>query len=333
MPVYLEELLRNVPSGTKDKVVGVYKRHNAFIRDMLRNETGFGLNRGAPSRRDRREETINVPVRIEPGAPEDVLKLRFDDSQSLRLMIAPYKRFLEGGQANLKMLLPLFDELKNLGEGDLMLRQRNRSAHDGLELIEELLNFLEEDNPVERILSVNKDILGVYEYRPFDLPSLLFNESSSVDATGIGITLYWGIIGLAANMLGVDVESLATVVLVHELAHAYTHVGADIDGKRWESRNFAIAEVDLKEGLAQYYTHFITERMSLRQNSSAFDAYEALLKYQPSPYHAHKKMVEGYSPEEVRMALLVTRREKHGNYTEFMALLESAREGLRRGIE
>jgi hypothetical protein len=39
------------------------------------------------------------------------------------------------------------------------------------------------------------------------------------------------------------------VVLAHELAHAYTQLGADIDGRRWAAPSFAKAETALKEGL------------------------------------------------------------------------------------
>ena len=51
------------------------------------------------------------------------------------------------------------------------------------------------------------------------------------------------------------------MVLTHELAHAYTQLGADIDGRRWAAASFAKAETELKEGLAQYYTERVLRRV------------------------------------------------------------------------
>jgi hypothetical protein len=45
----------------------------------------------------------------------------------------------------------------------------------------------------------------------------------------------WGVIGLFSQILGLNPEALTIVVLAHELAHAYTHRTADIDGKFWDS--------------------------------------------------------------------------------------------------
>jgi hypothetical protein len=57
-----------------------------------------------------------------------------------------------------------------------------------------------------------------------------------------------------SEWMGCTVEDLTVVVLTHELAHAYTQLGADIEGRRWPAAAFAAAESGLKEGLAQYYT-------------------------------------------------------------------------------
>lgn len=64
------------------------------------------------------------------------------------------------------------------------------------------------------------------------------------------IEVYWAVIGLVAALLDVRIEDLTTVVLTHELAHAYTHLGYDIDGANWPGQCFAKTESVLKEGLA-----------------------------------------------------------------------------------
>ena len=83
---------------------------------------------------------------------------------------------------------------------------------------------------------MSEDFLGVYEY---DASGLFADEQAVNRAT---IRLYWGVIGLVSEWLGCVVEDLAIVVLTHELAHAYTQLGADIEGRRWAAPSFAAAE-------------------------------------------------------------------------------------------
>ena len=72
-----------------------------------------------------------------------------------------------------------------------------------------------------------QDILGAYFFR---VPA---------------ISVYWMVIGIMSGVLGVSVEALTIVVATHELAHAYSHLGRDIDGGRWETEAFARADASV----------------------------------------------------------------------------------------
>jgi hypothetical protein len=111
--------------------------------------------------------------------------------------------------------------------------------------------------------------------------------------------------------MGCTVEDLAIVVLTHELAHAYTQLGADIEGYRWAAPAFANAETALKEGLAQYYTDRVLNRLE-RRYAGALNVYQTMLPGQPEPYRAHKAWVKDFSPEAVRRAMLEVRRWREG---------------------
>lgn len=92
-----------------------------------------------------------------------------------------------------------------------------------------LLDTLDKHDPLEKDLSVNEDILGVYR---FDVRGLFDDEKAVNRAT---IHLYWGVIGWVSELLGCDVEDLTIVVLTHELAHAYTQLAPtsrDVAGRR-----------------------------------------------------------------------------------------------------
>jgi hypothetical protein len=123
--------------------------------------------------------------------------------------------------------------------------------------------------PLKKVLSVREDFLGIYEY---DARGLFADEQAINRAT---IRLYWGVIGLVSEWLGCSIEE----VLAHELAHAYTQLGADIDGRRWAAPSFAKAETALKEGLAQYYTDRVLRRLEAR--------YKLARMLRPHHYHEH----------------------------------------------
>ena len=112
--------------------------------------------------------------------------------------------------------------------------------------------------------------------------------------------------------------------MAHELAHAYTHVGADADGRRWGTTAFQRTDRALLEGLAQYYTCRVLERLG-KLAPGAMDAYEKLLPHQPAIYRTHLSWLEHYSPEEVRDAMLTVRCRGAGTLSEFQSLLNDAR--------
>jgi len=120
------------------------------------------------------------------------------------------------------------------------------------------------------------------------------------------------------------------VVLAHELAHAFTQVGADIEGYRWEVESFHATEFALKEGIAQYYTALACERLE-RVAPGAKAAYEALLPKQPDAYRVHIPWMNDHREEEVRLALVQARRSDMTKTADFSALLQKATADLRTG--
>ena len=181
--------------------------------------------------------------------------------------------------------------------------------------------MLDQHDPLKTVLLVSEDFLGVYEY---DASGLFPDEQAVNRAT---IRLYWGVIGLVSEWLGCNVEDLAIVVLTHELAHAYTQLGADIEGRRWAAPSFARAETALKEGLAQYYTDRVLHRLE-RRYGRALTVFLGLLPGQPAAYRAHKPWVESSSPEAVRRAMLEIRRWNEGKLDDFNRRLAAAHQEL-----
>jgi len=121
------------------------------------------------------------------------------------------------------------------------------------------------------------------------------------------------------------------VVLTHELAHAYTQLGADIEGRRWFAPQFAKVEKELKEGLAQYYTDRVLRRVE-RRYPGALKVFLRMLPGQPPAYRTHEPWVHEFSPEAVRRAIIEVRRWKEGGVEDFNRRLTAAQDELHPGI-
>jgi hypothetical protein len=161
---------------------------------------------------------------------------------------------------------------------------------------------------LKKIGAIRQDILGAYFFR---IPE---------------IRLYWMVIGLLSRALGVSAESLTVVVAAHELAHAYSHIGRDIDGARWDTEAFASTELEIAEGLAQFYTGSVCLKLQERFPSAKL-AYDALLAVQSGPYKAH---IDWGSPQEstgevVRFTMIKTRSNAINKYHLFKAELDRVR--------
>ncbi len=123
------------------------------------------------------------------------------------------------------------------------------------------------------------------------------------------VTLYSKAIEWCARGLGVDLRALENVVLLHETVHAVSHLGADLDGRMWESfslpssRNPAFRPDTFHEGIAQYFTFRMIERLG---DQAMMKAFETLTSSQPREYQAWRGMQE-VPVERVREILMAAR--------------------------
>ena len=121
-----------------------------------------------------------------------------------------------------------------------------------------------------------------------------------------------------------SVEGLTLVVLAHELAHAYTHLGKDIDGIEWDTESFARTDLHIVEGLAQFYTRVICRKLAHRI-PSALQAFEVLLESQSSAYCDFQTWAEKsrHQGEIVRFSMIQCRTVGMVDYHEFWDTLNT----------
>lgn len=321
----LQELVNMVPLETENRVREVKRTFTRNIHNIIRQETGLRLSFQTNEELSSSRKGTAIPVHILPGVPEELENLEFPDDQTFSLLLAPWHHHLENvaksGELILKDLIP---EL-----GEALLKGRDKFYQPATELAQELLDIIDKSQLIEILYSQEQtyltDFLGVYRYN-LNRQHVLDPDDERVNAS---IVLYWGVIGLCAADLNVTVEGLALKVLAHEWGHAYSHIGADIDGKRWPSQDFAQSEKSIKEGLAQYCALKVVKGLQGRF-PDGYQAYEAILPRQPDIYRTHLGWIK-YSPEEIRHAMLTTRRAGVAQLNDFNSSLVEAKERLRKG--
>jgi hypothetical protein len=243
MTIKLRDLIDRIPADVEEKVRRVRDQVQPAVREALRAECRLIFRTPEESAQNR--QGAQVPVEVAPGYPAVLKNVQFPDDLQRVMLLGRFRTSLEGARRSAPELLTLRDALSRLPDPE----KWTSAAVSELRSVEawaaELLKELEQNDPLKKVLAVHEDFLGVYEY---EAGAQFVHEFAINRAT---IRLYWGVIGLISAWLGCTVEDLTIVVLTHELAHAYTQLGADIDGRRWAAASFMKAETGLKEGLAQ----------------------------------------------------------------------------------
>lgn len=284
-----------------DKIHQAYKRWNQPVREYLRAETGLRMNVG--------EDSQSVPVTLEYGLP-DHFKQALSDFENaglewLLLNRPKIKDSIEG--------LSLISEGSDLFGVDSLLNNKHipqDKIASSIEIakckntFESLLKIADDYVFTKRIFAINEDIFGMYTpYRP-------------------AVKIMWLPIAIVSMSEGIDPEALTVIVLAHELAHAYTHVGRDIDGNQWDTEDMIKADLEIVEGLAQYYTEAVCERLAPRF-PKALEVFNLFLENQPECYTAYLKWFgDGErSGEVIRSALLECRAKSITSHDHLVGII------------
>lgn len=296
-----------VPLDAEERVNRSFKQWNQIVRDHILTETGLKLSDG--------DSRYAIPVRVVKGFPVALARLigQYRDPLMWRLIIGQPK--LGGLIEGLKFLLPEWDQFEQWQSLPEPAKNGRLALDRSLQIATSLQQVALADKVVQQIKGIHKDILGVYRFAP---------------GHGSSIELYWLPIAMVAAMIDVAIEDLTVVVLIHELAHGYTHIGRDIDGTSWDDHSFRSSDLGVVEGLAQFYTEVISERLAVR-TPGLFKAYQSLLKLQSGPYLAHQDWMKGDKRqigETVRFTLIAARGQKKVGYDHWQQLMTDTSKNL-----
>jgi len=294
-----------IPVDAKERVDRAAKQWNATLRKHIRDATGLRLND--------QDSNQSIPVRIVDGFPRQLANLinQYNDPVLWKLIVGQPK--IGGLVAGAEYLLNFWDELQNWGKLPKKWQASERSLARSRDLGVFLQQLAIAEKVRKEIQGISEDILGAYFY-----------------GTENKTEIYWIAIAMTAAMADVRIEDLTVVVLIHELAHGYTHLGKDIDGGTWETDGFHGSDADVKEGLAQFYTHAITESLAIRSPGPRA-AYEAFLKMQGGPYLAHQKWLKQHpnrTGEIIRFTMVAARSTGRVKHVEWLKQMRKSGSSL-----
>jgi hypothetical protein len=303
-------LLKEYDPELERRVSRSFRQWNNVLRDQPRNEMGLRLSIG--------DETQAVPARVVPGFPapfRDVLEGIPPGLWRFLLRLPALEATVKG----LDSVIEIYSGIWSHAIPNQVPPSMSPSVADAREFCDNLLSTLQRIEIGQKLGTINEDILGAYFFR---LPE---------------VHVYWMVIGLVAGVLGISAESLTVVVATHELAHAYSHLGRDIDGKKWETEAFARADLNIVEGIAQFYTEVVSRKLETR-NPSVLPAYEKLTEIQRGPYRVHEEWAKRKSAgkdapmpqagEIVRATLVQCRSRQVSDYRVMQQIIESSAKQL-----
>ena len=331
----LATLLDLVPDDVGPLVRKARDRTRAILQDALRSECRLVMR--TPEETDKKLAGARVPVEVVQGYPVELETVKISLPPQIFPFLTRYRSALRNVHEGILKLEPLVNDPRLVEALPENVRQQAmkpttvQGMLDMSEFCRECLGLLDRNDPIQQIFRVESDVLGVYEIvtrrsTPRDPHALAEHPRGDKEPNSARIRLFWAIIGLVAECRNWTVEDLTVVVLAHELAHAYTQLGAGIDGRRWPPAGFSESDVALKEGLAQYYTKRVLDRLpdSFKGASRVF---AELLTMQPPQYRAHQQWEES-NPEAVRSAMLQVRRKGSSSLETFNNCLGRAQAQL-----
>jgi len=293
------KVLEVIGRGAEDEVQRTYEKWNVQLRTYLRNVTGLRLST--------KEKKQSVPVQVVYGLPHLFAEILDDENASFNWWLMDHHLALGRASKTLQEILGKYPDIQRMIYGGGLPPAYKKDICNIQQVITDILRWRKGEDWLLRLREINEDVFGAYFYR---VPK---------------IEIYWMPIALVAKRLEVSGEAMTVVVLTHELAHSYTHIGFDTDGDNWDTDSFSSADDFIVEGMAQFYTETILERLA-PVNLSPLEAFERLLKFQSPLYTDYQNWLKGHTriSEVVRLGVIEARIKPHKDYQDFKQELEKA---------
>ncbi len=289
----------------KNEVIRAKDKYNLKVRGVIAEKTGISL---AFKTKDIDTKTIDItdkasiPIKVVDLVPLSLLELfeKFDETHIE--MLLHYKN-MERSVNELEYQIQKYPTFIQYHEELISVEELKRSINH----LRKLMKEVDDCGILEAIRNLGPDLLGAY----------FLNDNR--------VELYWLSIGLCNILYDLPIEDFTLVVLIHELAHGYTHIGFDKDGNNWDTDDFSHSDLKIVEGFAQFYT----EMLCRDYFDQATKAFNVLLTEQSTEYTEYKNWFrekEADTYEKARRILLKTRKSRIVKYHDFMDYLKKIKD-------
>lgn len=198
-----------------------------------------------------------------------------------------------------------------------------------LELKNSKYFFLEKHGDIAQSYIQLTNFLDQY-FKKYDLNELLNtlfkNSGKSADIWGTyfyrdnRIEIYYIPLILFCQIYNLPIEHAILSVLVHEMAHAYHHLGKDKDNISWPT--MISTDPKIVEGMAEYFTWLFVETYK-GNHSRMEETYNCMFDCLGEEYTIFKSWTPTYSREAIKSALIGTRKKSVKQYKDFIFLIEN----------
>jgi hypothetical protein len=299
----IEKLVLSINKNLKDEVISSYKKNNYKIRKALSEKIGFSLHYKSVEQGVFFEsnERVTIPIKVEDSVPTKLLEILEDSDDDLLELLLNYNSMVTALK-ELKFQLEKYDSFSKFHEHNCSRKEIQSSIFH----LRKLIDAVDSSGIIEKLKKLGPDILGAYYF--YDRR----------------VELYWLSIGMYSLIYNTAIDELTIVVLAHELAHGYSHVGFDIDGNDWDTTAFSKTDLKIVEGIAQFYTEMICNDFSERASKT----FNNLLEKQEIQYCDYKNWFETNEEnkyEKMRSTIRKVRKHRITEYEHFNEVLDRIR--------
>lgn len=297
----LNALLLDFNLDFKEEVSAAKDKHNLRIRNYFSDKMGLSLtNKSRESdytKQEYKEKGI-IQIEISDKIPKEFIEIvNLYDFSFLRLLLHYNQISNSIGEINFQM--EYFERFSQFTSRPPKLSHLEKT----MDYLLDLFSLITNSEIWNDLNSIHPDQLGTY-----------------APHTSI-IELHWLSISFLSKLHNDSVEDVLILVLAHELAHGYTHLGYDKDGNRWETEPFLKADRRITEGFAQIYTFFLLKDYF----PSALRIFNRMLRHSPIQYVDFMSWFDSNDKilyEKTRRLLLITRNKQIVEYSEFKEVLK-----------
>jgi hypothetical protein len=162
MPILLSDLIAAVPPAVEAKVRRVRESTRPVVQEALRSECRLVMR--TPEEVAQNRSGAKVPIEIEAGHPSVLDNIEFPDDFDRIMLLSRYRGHLEAARDGVARLLKLREQLMKTPDSGKWVQATETDLRSTAEWANTLLKLLDQHDPIQAVLAVRTDFLGVYEY-------------------------------------------------------------------------------------------------------------------------------------------------------------------------